>query len=487
MSANKKISLPILLRIQGFLLLIEGLFMLAVVPVTYFHHGINAFSIPFSALITVLTGFILCFSTRRRKGQRITPQEGVLTISLSWVFLSVFGGLPFLLSKSVPNFTDAFFEALSGFTTTGASVLTHLEFVPKDILLWRSLTQWIGGFAIIVFPVVLIPFLSVGGMQLFMTEMNGINYDKLHPRTMHTAKRLWGLYVLFTLLEAVLLSFGDMDWFDAVCHSLTTISSGGFSTKTDSLAGYSSYSQIVVTFFMALSGCNFTLLLITLVRNPLALFKNEEFKHFVITIFVVSVALALVLIFGVKLTVSESLRSSFFSVVSTLSTTGFFVTDYTVWPTGLWVVLMVLMFIGACSGSTSGGIKMIRHLIFVKNAWLDLKRIIHPNAVIPVKINKKSISNGVIFKTLTFVFVYFFLVVGGTLLLLTLGIDFNTSIGASMATLSNLGTGVGSVGPYGTYAFLPQTAKWILSLFMLLGRVEVFTLITIFTKNFWSN
>lgn len=485
MSTNKKINLPVLLRVQGYLLLIEGLFMMAVIPVTYFHHGINAFSLPFAALITVLTGFILCFSTRGRKGQQLTPQEGVITISLSWVVLSVFGGLPFLLSKCVPNFTDAFFEAMSGFTTTGASVLTNIETVPKDILLWRSMTQWLGGLAIIVFAVVLIPFLSVGGMQLFMAEMNGINYDKLHPRTMHTAKRIWGLYIFFTLLETLLLYLGDMDWFDAVCHSLTTISTGGFSTRSTSLAGYSSYSQIVVTVFMALSGCNFTLLLITLLRNPLALFKNEEFKHYCIIILTVSVALALALIFGVKTSVSESLRSSFFSVVSCLSTTGFFVNDYTLWPTGLWIVLFLLMFIGACSGSTSGGIKIIRHLIFTKNALLDLKRIIHPNAVIPVKINKKSISNGVIFKTLTFIFVYFFIFVIGSFILLALGVDFNTSVGASLATLSNLGTGIGGVGPYGTYAFLPQVAKWILTVFMLLGRVELFTLITIFTRNFW--
>ena len=485
MSTTKKINLPILLRVQGYLLLIEGLFMTAVIPMTYFHHGINAFSIPFSALITVLTGFILCFSTRGRKGQRLTAQEGVITISLSWVVLSIFGGLPFLLSKSVPNFTDAFFEALSGFTTTGASVLTNIEMVPKDILLWRSMTQWLGGLAIIVFAVVLIPFLSVGGMQLFMTEMNGINYDKLHPRTMHTAKRLWGLYIFFTLLQTLLLHAGDMDWFDAVCHSMTTISSGGFSTRTTSLAGYSNYSQIVVTFFMALSGCNFTLLLITLLRNPLALFKNEEFKHYCIIILTIGTTLALTLIFMLHTSIGESLRASFFSVISALSTTGFFVTDYTLWPTGMWTLLILLMFIGACSGSTSGGIKIIRHLIFTKNALLDLKRIIHPNAVIPVKINRKSISNSVIFKTLTFIFVYFFIFIGGTFILLALGVDFNTSVGASLATLSNLGTGIGSVGPYGTYAFLPQTAKWILMAFMLLGRVELFTLITIFTRNFW--
>ena len=486
MSDNSKISLSVLLRIQGFLLLIEGVFMLLVLPVTYFHHGINAFSMPFSALITVMTGFVLCFSTRKKKGQRLNHREGVITICLSWLVLSVFGGLPFLLSKCVPNFTDAFFEALSGFTTTGATILTNIETVPKDILLWRSLTQWIGGLAIIVFAVVLIPFLSVGGMQLFMAEMNGINYDKLHPRTMHTAKRLWGLYIFFTLLETILLYWGDMDWFDALCHSLTTISSGGFSTRTSSIAGYSNYSQIVVTFFMILSGCNFTLLLITLVRNPMALFKNEEFKHFLIMIIGISALLALALIFVENMMVGNAIRSAFFSVASVLTTTGFFVSDYMLWPVGLWGVLLLLMFIGACSGSTSGGIKIIRHLIFTKNAFLELKRIIHPNAVIPVKINKKSVSKSVIFKTMTFVFMYFFIFIIGTIILLTLGIDFNTSVGASLATLSNLGMGIGSVGPFGSYAFLPLGAKWVLVIFMLLGRVELFTLISIFSKNFWK-
>ena len=460
--------------------------MLLVLPVSYFHHGINAFSMPIAALITAMTGFVLYFSTRKKRGQRLNHREGVITICLSWLVLSVFGGLPFLLSKSVPNFTDAFFEALSGFTTTGATILTNIEAVSKDILLWRSMTQWIGGLAIIVFAVALIPFLSVGGMQLFMTEMNGINYDKLHPRIMHTAKRLWGLYIFFTLLETLLLYWGDMDWFDALCHSLTTISSGGFSTRTSSIASYSNYSQIVVTFFMILSGCNFTLLLITLVRNPMALFKNEEFQHFIIMIVGISALLATALYFMEDMNVGGALRSAFFSVASVLTTTGFAVSDYTLWPIGLWVVLLLLMFVGACSGSTSGGIKIIRHLIFTKNAFLELKRILHPNAVIPVKINGKSVSKSVIYKTMTFVFVYFFIFVLGTLILLSLGIDFNTSVGASVATLSNLGTGVGEVGPFGTYAFLPQVAKWVLAIFMLLGRVELFTLIAIFSRNFWK-
>ena len=237
---------------------------------------------------------------------------------------------------------------------------------------------------------------------------------------------------------------------------------------------------------MILSGCNFTLLLITLVRNPMALFKNEEFKHFLIMIIGISALLALALIFVENMMVGNAVRSAFFSVTSVLTTTGFFVSDYMLWPVGLWGVLLLLMFIGACSGSTSGGIKIIRHLIFTKNAFLELKRIIHPNAVIPVKINKKSTSKSVIFKTMTFVFMYFLIFIIGTIILLTLGIDFNTSVGASLATLSNLGMGIGSVGPFGSYAFLPQGAKWVLVVFMLLGRVELFTLISIFSRNFWK-
>ena len=485
--STSKISLPVLLRIQGILLLIEGFFMLSILPVTYLHHGIYVYSIPLSGLITTLTGFILVFSTRRRKGQRLNFREGVITITLSWLVLSVFGSLPFLLGKCVPNFTDAFFEALSGFTTTGASTLTRLESVPKDILLWRSMTQWLGGLAVIVFAVALLPFLSAGGMQLFVAEMNGINYDKLHPRTMHTTKRLWVLYGFFTLLEMVLLHAGDMGWFDAVCHAMTTISTGGFSTHTDSLAHFSSYSQIVVLCFMILSGCNFTLLLITLFRNPMALFRNEEFKHFMILILSISILMASILAFGVKMPVNSSIRAAFFSVVSSLTTTGFFVCDYTLWPTALWTLLLLLMFIGACSGSTSGGIKIIRHLIFTKNTFLELKRVIHPNAVIPVKINKKSITNSILSKTMTFVFVYFLVFVGGMVVLLAMGVDFDTSVGASIATLSNIGCSIGAVGPYGTYAFLPQAAKWVLVLFMLLGRVELFTLISLFSRNFWRS
>lgn len=468
-------------------MLMEGLMMLTVLPVTYLHHGLYAFSMPFSALITLLTGFILLIATRRHKGDKTSSRDGVYVVCISWLVLSLFGAIPYLLSKSVPNFTDGFFEALSGFTTTGATILTRIEAVPKDILLWRSMTQWIGGLAIIVFTIAILPYLSMSGMQLFVAEINGINYDKLHPRIMHTVRRIWGLYLFFTLLETLLLYLGDMDLYDALCHSMSTISSGGFSTRTESLGAFSNYSQVVVSVFMLLSGCNFSLLLLSLSWKSFAIFKNQEFRTFLLYTFFLSVGIGLVLLFGCHRSLGSSFRESFFSVISAFTTTGFFVSDYTAWPVFLWVVLFLLMFIGACSGSTSGGIKIFRHLIFVKNSVLELKRIIHPNAMLPVKVNGKSISTGGVNKNLSFIFIYFLVFLGGSIVLLFTGADFSTAIGASVASLGNVGTGIGLVGPGGSYVAFPLFAKWILMLMMVLGRVELFSMITLLSRSFWKN
>ena len=487
MKWKTKINHPLVLRIEGQLLLMEGLMMLTVLPVTYLHHGLYAFSMPFSALITLLTGFILLIATRKYKDEKTSSRDGVYVVCISWLVLSLFGAMPYLLSKSVPNFTDGFFEALSGFTTTGATIFTRIEDVPKDILLWRSMTQWLGGLAIIVFTVAILPYLGMSGMQLFVAEINGINYDKLHPRIMHTVRRIWGLYLFFTLLETLLLYFGDMDFYDAICHSMSTISSGGFSTRTENIGAFSNYSQVVVSVFMVLSGCNFSLLLLSLSWKSFALFKNQEFRNFLLYILIISIGIGLVLMFVCQMSFGNAFRQSFFSVISSLTTTGFFVGNYTVWPSFLWIVLFLLMFIGGCSGSTSGGVKIFRHLIFVKNSVLELKRIIHPNAVLPVKVNEKAISTGGVNKNLSFIFIYFLVFVAGSIILLFTGADFNTAIGASVAALSNVGTGIGQVGPGGTYVAFTLGSKWVLMLLMLLGRVELFSLITLLSRSFWRN
>ena len=317
--------------------------------------------------------------------------------------------------------------------------------------------------------------------------MNGITYEKLHPRIMHTVWRIWGIYLFLTLLEALLLYFGDMDFYDALNHSMATICSGGFSTRTANIGAFSNYSQVVVSVFMVLSGCNFSLLLLSLSWRSFTIRKNQEFRSFLLYILVLGIAIGLVLLFVCHNSLGAAFRQSFFSVVSSLTTTGFFVSDYALWPSFLSIVLFLLMFIGACSGSTSGGVKMMRHLIFVKNSFLELKRIIHPNAVLPVKINGKSLSTSGVYKNMTFIFIYFLVFIIGAVALLATGIDFNTALGASVATLSNVGTGIGHVGPGGSYVMFPQTVKWILMLLMLLGRVELFSLLTLFSRSFWKN
>ena len=278
-----------------------------------------------------------------------------------------------------------------------------------------------------------------------------------------------------------------MDFFDALCHSMTTISSGGFSTRTESLGAFSNYSQVVVSVFMVLSGCNFSLLLLSMGRKHFSIFKNQEFKTFLLYIIVLGIAIGLVLLFTRHMSLGTAFRQSFFSVISSLTTTGFFVGDYMAWPTFLWTILLILMFIGGCSGSTSGGIKIFRHLIFTRNAMLELKRIIHPNAILPVKVNGKSISSSGVSKNITFIFIYFLVFIAGSVILLFSGADFNMAISASIASLSNVGTGMGKVGLGFSYVAFTPFAKWILMLMMILGRVELFSLITLLSRSFWRN
>lgn len=489
MNNENKVNIPVIIHSQGIMLLIEGIFMLLVIPVTYLRHsGLNTFAMPLSAMLTLFSGFILFFLTRRKvKYNRMGERESIIIVSISWLTLALFGCMPYLLSDTLNNFTDAFYEALSGFTTTGASVITNLKTVNDDILFWRSLTQWMGGLVVLIYLSAILPSIGFGGMHLFANELNGINYTKLHPRITQTVIRLWLVYMAFTLLELLLLRWGGMDTFDAACHSLTTVSLGGFSTHNNSIASFSPYCQIVIMTFMLIAGCNFALMLLAIFRSPKILLKNHEFKTFIAYILVFGIAITLGLCFIKGDGFGSSLRKGFISVISTMTTTGFFVSDYNTWPTTLMVIIFLLMFIGACTGSTSGGIKILRHLIFLEDAAIELKRLIHPNAVLPVKVNGKSLSRNVTQKNNTFIFTYFGFFIIGLVIFRILGMDFNTSMGCSIASLSNLGTGIGHVGPFGSYAYLPTAAKWTSAILMLLGRVELFTLMMPFSKSFWRN
>ncbi len=474
------------MKVMGVLLLILAGFMLTSLIVSIYYHE-PVLPIIYSAVITALFGGILLFFGNKNSNKNIGKREGYMIVTLTWVIISVFGALPFIISGAIPSFTNAFFETMSGFTTTGSSILTDIESVPKNILYWRAMTHWIGGMGIIVLTVAILPFLGIGGMQLLIAEMPGIAPDKLHPRITATAKRFWGIYVILTVVEILLLWAGEMNLFDAVCHSFATMATGGFSTKNDSIAGFLPYSQYIIILFMTLAGTNFTLHYFAFHGQIKKVFKNDEFKTYLSIIAVVTVILTFGLIIIVNTGVEKAFRDSLFTVVSILTTTGFVTADYIVWPVFLWVFVAALMFIGGSAGSTGGGVKIIRHLLLIKNSWIELKRTIHPAAIIPVKYGGKSISQQVIFNVMAFFLIYSLIFSFGVIAMALLGLDFETSVGASIASLGNIGPGIGGVGPVENYAFIPPFGKWILSFLMLLGRLELFTVLIIFSPAFWRN
>ncbi len=481
---TKILNVWILMKVMGVLLLILAGFMLTSLIVSIYYHE-PVLPIIYSAVITALFGGILLFFGNKNSNKNIGKREGYMIVTLTWVIISVFGALPFIISGAIPSFTNAFFETMSGFTTTGSSILTDIESVPKNILYWRAMTHWIGGMGIIVLTVAILPFLGIGGMQLLIAEMPGIAPDKLHPRITATAKRFWGIYVILTVVEILLLWAGEMNLFDAVCHSFATMATGGFSTKNDSIAGFLPYSQYIIILFMILAGTNFTLHYFAFHGQIKKVFKNDEFKTYLSIIAVVTVILTFGLIIIVNTGVEKAFRDSLFTVVSILTTTGFVTADYIVWPVFLWVFVAALMFIGGSAGSTGGGVKIIRHLLLIKNSWIELKRTIHPAAIIPVKYGGKSISQQVIFNVMAFFLIYSLIFSFGVIAMALLGLDFETSVGASIASLGNIGPGIGGVGPVENYAFIPPFGKWILSFLMLLGRLELFTVLIIFSPAFW--
>ncbi len=482
---TKILNVWILMKVMGVLLLILAGFMLTSLIVSIYYHE-PVLPIIFSAFITALFGGVLLFFGNKNSNKNIGKREGYMIVTLTWVIISIFGALPFILSGAIPSFTNAFFETMSGFTTTGSSILTDIESVPKNILYWRAMTHWIGGMGIIVLTVAILPFLGIGGMQLLIAEMPGIAPDKLHPRITATAKRFWGIYVILTVVEVLLLWGGEMNLFDAVCHSFATMATGGFSTKNDSIAGFLPYSQYIIILFMILAGTNFTLHYFAFHGQVKKVFKNDEFKTYLSIIAVVTVILTFGLIIIVNTGVEKAFRESLFTVVSILTTTGFVTADYIVWPVFLWVFVAALMFIGGSAGSTGGGVKIIRHLLLIKNSWIELKRTIHPAAIIPVKYGGKSISQQVIFNVMAFFLIYILIFSFGVIAMALLGLDFETSVGASIASLGNIGPGIGGVGPVENYAFIPPFGKWILSFLMLLGRLELFTVLIIFSPAFWK-
>ncbi|MCD6090411.1 MAG: TrkH family potassium uptake protein [Bacteroidales bacterium] len=428
-----------------------------------------------------LLGWRLTFGVNKT----VSKKEGYLVVSFSWILISLFGSLPFYLSGYFPSFTDAFFETISGFTTTGASILTNIEAIPKGLLFWRALTHWIGGMGIIVLSLAILPLLGIGGMQLFAAESPGPTFDKIHPKVKETAKRLWAIYVLITFIEVAFLMFGKMSFFDAICHAFATMATGGFSTQNASIKEYSAYIQYVIIVFMILAGTNFSLHYYLLIGKVKDVWKNEEFRFYLGIIFIVTIIISVGLYFQMGFSGEKAFRDGLFQVVSIVTTTGFVTSNYLIWPPVLWFVLFLLFFVGGSAGSTGGGVKVTRILLLIKNSLLELKRLVHPNAIIPVRLNTNPVPQNIVLVVISFFLIYISIFALGAIILVGMGLDFVSAIGASASSLGNIGPALGSVGPIENYAHLPEMAKWFLSFLMLLGRLELFTVLIIFSPTFW--
>lgn len=482
-----KFSWRILINILSTLLIFSGGFMFLGLPFSFYYNEQDWRALLTSGAITMGTGFVAWLFTRKQGNKELRSRDGYLVVTLGWLLISFFGSLPYVISGAIPTYPDAFFESMSGFTTTGATILVDIESVSRGILFWRSLTQWIGGMGIIVLAVAILPILGIGGMQLFQSEAPGISPDKLKPRIKDTAKRLWIIYISLTLIEAVLLMSGGMNFYDAINHSLTTMATGGFSPKNASIAFYDSpYLQYVIIIFMFLAGTNFTLTYFMLKGNIFKVWQNEEFRYYLGFVLIISFITTTGIFLVSDTDLETAFRQAIFQAVSIISTTGYITADYTAWAPLLTLLFFLLMFTGASAGSTSGGVKLIRHIILLKNSILEMKRQIHPSAVVPVRFNGKAITQDITFNVLAFFILYIHIFAIGTITMALLGVDFMTAMGSVATSLGNIGPGIGTVGPVDNFAHLPAAGKWILSFLMLLGRLELFTVLLLFTPYFWS-
>lgn len=468
--------------------MLTGIFMMLGIPFSIYYKSDDISALLQSGIFTSAVGLIIWFFTRDLQNKELGKREGYLIVTLGWLSMALFGSIPFMIYGAVPNFTDAFFETMSGFTTTGATILTDIEVVPAGLLFWRSLTQWLGGMGIIVLSLAILPILGIGGMQLFAAEVPGITKDKLHPRVKETAKRLWGIYVIFTFTEMILLLIGGMNLFDAINHSLTTMATGGFSTKNANTAYFTSpFIQYVFIVFMLLAGMNFTIHYLAFHGRFEFTKINTEFRFYIFFIAIVTIVVAVIHLAHVNFNIEESFRQALFHVTSLVTTTGYVSSDYENWAPFSRMFFFILLFIGACAGSTGGGIKFARHYLLIKNSSLELKRLIHPRAIIPVRFNGKAVSADIILNVQAFFIFYIGITVLGSIVLSFFGLDFITAAGAVSTCIGNVGPGIGAVGPLNNFADLPDMVKWILSFFMLLGRLELFTVLLIFTPAFWKS
>ncbi len=475
-----------ILGILGRLLLFFGLTMCVPLVFALYYREACIIALLQSLGLTVLTGGLLIFVFRDAEKRAISQREGMAIVTLGWTLVGVFGALPFYLDGEIPLFVDAFFESVSGFTTTGASILTDIEAMSKSLLFWRSFIQWLGGMGIIVLSVAILPFLGVGGMQLYKAEVPSPVPDKLKPRVRDTAMILWKVYALISVAEIFFLMIGGMTFFDALCHTFTTMPTGGFSTRNTSVAHYNSlYFDMVILVFMLLAGINFSLHFQFLRGKTLIFWKDSECRFFLGATLVLILVVSFDVYGAVYQKIADALRYGSFQVVSILTTTGYATADYEKWPVLSQFILLLCMFLGGSAGSTGGGMKCLRVMLCFKYCYRELFQLIHPRAVTHIKIGGNRVPEDVMRSILGFMALYMGLFAFATLLLTILEQDFVTAIGAVAATLGNIGPGFGMVGPVENYAQIPVIGKWILIWCMLLGRLEIFTVIVFLVPEFW--
>lgn len=484
---SQGVNYPVILRVQGWLLMLESLFMLLPVGVALFYGESNV-ALIFGATFafTMGVGAAMAYGIKP-KNRSMNKREGLMLTASVWVFFSAFGMIPFLATGTLPKVTDAFFETMAAFTTTGSSVIVDLEQVSHGVLFWRSLMQWIGGLGIILFTLAVLPMLNYkGGIALFNAEVTGITHERMRPRVNQTAKSLWSIYVGLTILLALLLT-PAMGTFDSVCHALTTMSTGGYSTKNNGLAyWHSKYVAYVVMSFMFLGGVNFSLIFFAITGKFKKVWRSDVFKWYVAIIILVSLA-----IFGRMCYADlfenngERIMISLFDTISAITSTGFSPAEYHDSGEMILMLLSIIMFFGGMAGSTSGGAKLDRFIVLIKNSKNELYRALHSNSVTSVWIDHKALPQVRINKVIAFLSIYVVIIILVAFILTCFNLPLFDALYTSMSALSNVGLGYGITGPQGSWAHLPDAAKWIVAMEMMVGRLELFTVLVLFTRSFW--
>ncbi len=482
-------KLRVVSKVLALLAAIISLFMLWPAWWAWMDGSSDLYPLLKSVLAGLVIAMILLLAGRKTSLKDLGIREAFAVVTLSWVIASVIGGLPYFLNGTVSNFTDAFFEAMSGFTTTGASILTDIEANPRGILFWRDLTHWLGGMGIIVLSLAILPFLGVGGMQLYKAEVPGPVPEKLTPRVQQTALLLWGVYVFLSLIEILALWLGGMSLFESLTHTFGTMATGGFSPLNGSIGQYdSSYFDWVITIFMFLAGANFALHYFMLRGKFDTWWKDEEFRFYtwIVLLSIITVTISLV-VSGLYTDLVDAVRFSAFQVVSIITTTGYVTADYELWPFYTQVLLLLLMFIGACAGSTGGGMKNLRIMFLIRHVKAELLRLLHPKSMVHIRVAGNVVNRDIVASVTSFFILYIGIFAIGALVMAGFGLDVVSSIASVAATLGNIGPGLGIVGPVNNYASIPVAGKWVLCLFMLLGRLEIYTVVMLLLPGTWSS